>query len=77
MLQGPKHESKKDTICVLHICVLHGWDKVDGKWSPIWYHGSSMPEKLNDWDSGEAEEGPGEDEEEEGLWSEDESADEE
>ena len=23
-----------------------------------------MPEKLNDWDSGEAEEGPGEDEEE-------------
>lgn len=36
-----------------------------------------MPEKLNDWDSGEAEEGPGEDEEEEGPWSEDESADEE
>ena len=35
-----------------------------------------MPEKLNDWDSGEAEEGPGEDEEE-GPWSEDESADEE
>ena len=55
----------------------YGWDKVDGKWSPIWYHGSSMPEKLNDWDSGEAEEGPGEDEEEEGPWSEDESADEE
>ena len=36
-----------------------------------------MPEKLNDWDFGEAEEGPGENEEEEGPWSEDESADEE
>ena len=31
----------------------YGWEKVEGTWSPIWYRGSPLPEKLNDGDSRE------------------------
>ena len=65
----------------------YGWEKVEGTWSPIWYHGSPLPEKLNDGDFREVkEEEPDEDEVEEEAdkdeveeepWSEDDTDDEE
>ena len=64
----------------------YGWEKVEGTWSPIWYRGSPLPEKLNDGDSreveeepdeDEVEEEPDEDEVEEEPWSEDDTDDEE
>ena len=52
MLQGSKPESSDFRGHNMYPCYglersEYGWEKVEGMWCPTWYHGSSLPEKLD------------------------------